>query len=242
MEDDFANWQDRHTLALTTATTEAAFFEALSSAARELGFDHCAYGMRAPLPLSNRKVVLLNNYSQAWQQRYNDEQYLAVDPTVAHGIRSVLPLVWSEELFQHARPLWEDACAHGLKVGWAQSSYNAQGAVGMLTLARSDEKLSVAELRKNSMQMTVLGQLAHAGMSDLINNRCGADQAAAAALTAREIEVLRWTADGKTSGEVGQIMSISERTVNFHINNSLEKLGAVNKTAAVIKAALLGLL
>ena len=242
VDEDFANWQDRHTLALTTATTEAAFFAALSGAARELGFDHCAYGMRARLPLSNPKVVLLNNYSKAWQRRYHEQKYLAVDPTVAHGIRSVLPLVWSEELFRNARPLWEDARAHGLKVGWAQSSYNAQGAVGMLTLARSDELITAAELRKNAMQMTVLAQLAHAGMSELINNRRGVDQAGAATLTSREIEVLRWTADGKTSGEVGQIMSISERTVNFHINNSLEKLGAVNKTAAVVKAALLGLL
>ena len=55
-------------------------------------------------------------------------------------------------------------------------------------------------------------------------------------------KVLRWTADGKTSGEVGEIMNISERTVNFHVNNALEKLGAANKTAGVIKAAMLRLL
>jgi LuxR family transcriptional regulator len=61
-------------------------------------------------------------------------------------------------------------------------------------------------------------------------------------LTLRELEVLRWTADGKTSGEVGQIMHISERTVNFHVNNALSKLGAVNKTAGVVKAAMLRLL
>ena len=57
-----------------------------------------------------------------------------------------------------------------------------------------------------------------------------------------KVEVLRWTADGKTAGEIGQIMDISERTVNFHINNSLEKLGSNNKTAAVIKAAIMRLL
>lgn len=238
--DDFANWQDGHTQALITATTEAEFMEALSKAAREFGFEYCAYGIRMPLPLTNPKVVMVNNYSPEWQKRYSDRNYFAVDPTVAHGIRSVLPLVWSEELFSSQRELWEDARAAGLKVGWAQSSYNAQGAVGMLTLARSDDALSANELRKNSAQMTVLAQLAHAGMNELISNRRNSNQSAE--LTAREIEVLRWTGDGKTSGEVGQIMGISERTVNFHINNSLEKLGAVNKTAAVIKAAMLGLL
>jgi LuxR family transcriptional regulator len=53
---------------------------------------------------------------------------------------------------------------------------------------------------------------------------------------------LRWTADGKTSSEVGEILYISERTVNFHVNNALIKLGAANKTAGVIKAAALGFL
>ena len=49
-------------------------------------------------------------------------------------------------------------------------------------------------------------------------------------------------ADGKTSGEAATILGLSERTVNFHVANVLVKLSAVNKTAAVVKAALLGLL
>lgn len=66
--------------------------------------------------------------------------------------------------------------------------------------------------------------------------------AATSPLTAREVEVLRWTADGKTSGEIADIMNITEHTVNFHIKNSLVKLDASNKTAAVVKAAMTGLL
>ncbi len=61
-------------------------------------------------------------------------------------------------------------------------------------------------------------------------------------LTAREREVLRWTAEGKTACEIGQILSISERTVNFHVNNILEKLGATNKVQAVVKAIGAGLI
>jgi DNA-binding CsgD family transcriptional regulator len=53
---------------------------------------------------------------------------------------------------------------------------------------------------------------------------------------------MRWTADGKTSYEIGLILIISASTVNFHINNVIEKLNAVNKIQAVMKAALLGLL
>ena len=225
---------------LLTASTEAEFFDALARVGRELGFEYCAYGMRMPLPLSNPKVHMVNNYSDQWQQRYAEENYLMVDPTVAHGMTSVMPLVWSEPVFHASRALWEDARAHGLNVGWAQSSYDAKGVGGLLTLARSNEILSPVELRKNAAAMSSLVQFAHEGMSRLIAAKRPPE--APITLTAREIEVLRWTADGKTSGEVGQIMNISERTVNFHVNNSLEKLGAANKTACVVKAAMLRLL
>ena len=61
-------------------------------------------------------------------------------------------------------------------------------------------------------------------------------------LTPREREVLRWTAAGKTSCEIGIILGISARTVNFHVTSILSKLNAVNKTQAVVKAVLLDLL
>ena len=66
--------------------------------------------------------------------------------------------------------------------------------------------------------------------------------AAGVMLSAREAEVLRWMADGKTSSEAARILALSERTVNFHVSSALAKLGAANKTAAVVKAALLGLI
>ena len=56
------------------------------------------------------------------------------------------------------------------------------------------------------------------------------------ALTHREIDVLRWTMDGKTAWEVGTILGISERTAALHINNATNKLGAKNKHQAVLRA------
>ena len=42
--------------------------------------------------------------------------------------------------------------------------------------------------------------------------------------------------------DISEILNITERTVTFHISNSLQKLDTVNKTAAVIKAMALRLL
>jgi len=52
-------------------------------------------------------------------------------------------------------------------------------------------------------------------------------------LTPREIEVLNWLKDGKTSWEISKILNISERCTNFHADNIRCKLGAVNRTQAI---------
>ena len=52
-------------------------------------------------------------------------------------------------------------------------------------------------------------------------------------LTEREIEVLRWIAEGKRDGEIAVILGIGVRTVNTHVAHILLKLGAETRTAAV---------
>src|SRR5882762_2175336 len=47
-------------------------------------------------------------------------------------------------------------------------------------------------------------------------------------LTKQEIECLRWCKEGKTNWEIGAILRISEKTVEFHLGNAMRKLGAGN--------------
>jgi len=56
-------------------------------------------------------------------------------------------------------------------------------------------------------------------------------------LNEREIETLTWAARGKTSAEIAKILGLSKRTVDFHIDNAREKLGASTRVEAAIKAA-----
>ena len=61
-------------------------------------------------------------------------------------------------------------------------------------------------------------------------------------LTERELEVLRWCKAGKTRPEIGDILSISSRTVAFHLEQIMNKLGANNQVTAVVIAIQRGLL
>lgn len=58
----------------------------------------------------------------------------------------------------------------------------------------------------------------------------------AASLTNKEKEVLERIVEGKTSREVGQLLSISERTVKFHLRNIYSKLNVINRSQAVAMA------
>ena len=223
-----------------TGRTVDEVFVKIAHASQALGFEFCAYGLRLPTPISNPRTLMLSNYSLAWQARYASQGYLATDPTVAHGRQSQTPLVWSQEVFAATPDLWEESQSFGLRIGWAQSSLDAVGVGGMLSLARSSDPLTASELASQEVKMRWLVNISHLALSRVfvseVVNESQPD------LTSREVEVLKWTADGKSSCEIADLLSISENTVNFHIKNSVVKLRATNRTAAVVRAAMLGLL
>ena len=235
-----SSWREDQLHALLTIRSERRLMEEITAIAHDIEFDFCAYGMRMPVPVSRPKVVMFSNYPAAWQTRYRERGYVGVDPTVHHGMRSLLPIVWSDEVFASAPELWEEARSFGLRVGWAQSSRDSNAAAGLLTLARGEGPLTDSELRAKRLMMAWLTQVAHLGMSRCLTTKLLPE--GEIRLTERERTVLRWTGDGKTASEISTIMRISESTVNFHVRNAVAKLGTANKLAATVKAAMLGML
>lgn len=59
-------------------------------------------------------------------------------------------------------------------------------------------------------------------------------------VTPREREVLSWLAAGKTDKDIGEILGMSPRTVQKHLQHIYEKLGVETRTAAVVRAMEIG--
>jgi DNA-binding response OmpR family regulator len=55
-------------------------------------------------------------------------------------------------------------------------------------------------------------------------------------LSQRETEALTWSARGKTSDEIAQILGLTRRTVDFHMDNARAKLGVATRIEAVATA------
>lgn len=235
------HWQTDLLSCFAGAQTAQDIFHVLESAAGELGFEHCAYGLRTPLPLSNPRVIIHNNYPERWKAQYLERGYLASDPTVRHAAKTCVPLAWTADAGDAAdQPFWSEARAHGLRHGWCQSTTDACGVAGMLTLARGCEPLTTAELDANELKMRWLINAVHLNMTRV--HEAQINFTPDVRLSRREVEVLQWTGDGKTSSEIAEILTLSVDTVNYHITKAVNKLHCANKTAAVVRAVVLGLL
>ncbi|UGV25740.1 response regulator transcription factor [Rhodopseudomonas boonkerdii] len=62
------------------------------------------------------------------------------------------------------------------------------------------------------------------------------------ALTERESETLTWVARGKSSPAIATILGVTERTVQFHVNNVIQKTGAATRAQAAAQCAILGII
>jgi DNA-binding CsgD family transcriptional regulator len=233
-------WRETYLDLFASARSEADVFRELSRAVKELGFEYCSFGTCVPFPISNPRFTLQSDYPRAWEDRYVSSNYFAVDPTVRHGMTQSTPLVWQADHQTQSPEFWEEAAHFGLRHGWCMPTVCRNGPIGLVTMVRSDDPIERRELASKEYRMSWL--------VDAVSVAMGADFAArlapeyAVELTGREREALKWSASGKTYVEIGMIMSVDERTVKFHLVNTMRKLNAMNKTEAAVKAAMLGLL
>lgn len=113
---------------------------------------------------------------------------------------------------------------------------NEIGGVTLMQLHYSDEKFA----EKHLWFMNSFVPHLHAYFTRCVENTCSSDMGHN--LTLKESEVLRWVGEGKTSWEVGKILSMSERTVKFHLGHIYTKFNVNNRMQAVTMASRLKLL
>jgi DNA-binding NarL/FixJ family response regulator len=128
-----------------------------------------------------------------------------------------------------------------------------QARIIMLTTSDSDGEIqralragASAYMLKSMAKNELLGviQSVHAGKRHVpaevaarLAEHLGEDE-----LTIRELEVLRLIRDGYRNKQIADQLTIAETTVNFHIKNLTDKLGANDRTHAVTIAVRRGLL
>jgi DNA-binding NarL/FixJ family response regulator len=130
-----------------------------------------------------------------------------------------------------AYSLWRQAEAELLKTG--------RGAAVGASLGEAHEIATAIGAAPLSRQIESLARRAKVSLAG--GDRIDATRDARFGLTARETEVLRRVAAGKTNREIGAELFISDKTASVHVSHVLSKLGVERRAEAASMAARLGL-
>jgi LuxR family transcriptional regulator, quorum-sensing system regulator CviR len=186
---------------------------------------------------TRRKLVVENfetdAYSGEWLDEYERNNYFTIDPTKRVMLREARCFRWSDA-FRAAtadgpQRYIRRAREHGIDDGVTVSS-RRESSGAIVFLAFLGAELAVA--RRHAAMLGYLAPFLHEAMYAAAGPAADRDQVIGA-LTEREAEALRWATAGKTNWEISMILSISERTVKFHVQNAMAKLGASSRAHAV---------
>ncbi len=238
-QQDFVHWWNDLRIEMLKQQESTQVFALLEREARSLGFDFYAYAVRHSIPFTRPKTEIYGSYPQSWMERYHQQNYAAIDPAVLNGLRSTEMVVWSDALFGKGSVLWGEAREWGLRVGATLPIRTPDGGLSLLSVARESTAISLVEREEIRLRLRCIIELVTMRLGELGHPSTQSEQLE---LSAREREILQWTADGKSSGEIAVILSISVNTVNFHLKVIQKKFGAANKTLAAAYAAVLGLI
>jgi LuxR family quorum sensing-dependent transcriptional regulator len=167
-----------------------------------------------------------------WRRRYFENNYFPNDPAVLHLARTIDPFTWTEALAcpdytTAQRKVVHEAGEFDMLGGFVVPLVGLRTRTAVIELAGPNESFCTRE--RAELQMASMA----------VNSRLRAifkpRRHKLPPLSNREREVLQWAAVGKSDWEIGEILSISEKTVNAHIENVKRKYGVTSRIHAVVK-------
>lgn len=209
----------------------------------QLGFEAFLYGVRIFIDPQKPFEFIFSGYPKKWREFYDLEGFQLIDPTVQHAVQKIIPLIWNpDDTNPSGQKFFEEAASYGLTSGMTIPISTRSGEKALLSLATSYKlEQSRASIMHALGDTALLATYLHQAIYKLVLEQQDW-LIEVQTLTDREKECLKWSMAGKTAWEISQILSISERTVNFHMSNAVRKMKVSNKQQAISRASLLGIL
>lgn len=222
--------------------------EELQIIIRNWGFERFAYLCS---PKNSRDAtesdppIMVSNFPVEWIAHYRRESLYCTDPifAVARNNRDVFS--WTAEGLESCpTPEWhrfiQKTNRFPVNRGVTAPIHGPRSELAVFTLDTSNIQEAPERLVEQiGPELFLTAQYTHNTVRNKFLNISANEKTR---LTARQEECLYWTAQGKTSWEVSNIVGISEATANFHLKNAVVKLDASNKCHAVSKAISHGIL
>lgn len=184
------------------------------------------------------------SFPDEWLSEYTANNYFHQDVLTVETFRTCTPKHWTYEAPGAAELVPKEIISLNMDTG-AREAYShgsfpaAPGQNGSMFCFAGPTMNN--DMRTAAILEAVVPHL-HLVFNNLFSKAQSRSGSRSVALSSREKEVLNWLKQGKSSWDISVILNISERTVNYHIYNIMEKLGAINRPQAVSIALHLGLI
>lgn len=225
------------------AKNEDQFRSVVIRFAQHLGFDKVAASVAVDKVGGAAEFIAVHNAPAAYLQTFEDLSISRRDPVAQHCKRNTVPIIWGQHTYVAANTaeLWERQAQFGYGNGIAMALHLPEGRHFLLGVERDQALPSDGgELTRMVADLQLFA--VHAQDTALRVLVSEAARPELPALTPRELEVLRWTMDGKVTSEISAVLGIGDRTTVWHLQNAMLKLGCHSKHLAVVKAMRLGLI
>lgn len=204
------------------------------------GYENVVYASTRNKALDS---IAWDEFPRGYLDAYRAHQWFKIDPVLQHIQRTRRPFRWKDAVSRmpltRSQKLFLNECRElGVHSGVTFPLHGPGSRVDLVSLSLRHEtevpEHRISYLYALSVQ-TVLRR------SQLIDPP-EINAPDVVHLTQQELEILRWAKDGKTNREIADLNSVSEKTVEFHLSNVMNKLGAGNRITAVVMAIQQGLI
>lgn len=201
--------------------------------------DHVAYAGMNPISGASHGHM---TYGAEWSAHYLQNKYYEIDPTLLKARHSIAPVDWHRlERGAEFQTIFRDARDFGISDrGLTIPIHGPYGDVGGLSINRD-----CSDREWHLLVSEIIGDLQAAAvhMHDMVIQADPLTRMLnSPSLSTREVEILQWTAAGKSQQDIGDILSISHRTVEVHLRSARQKLHALTTPQAIGRAINLGLI
>ena len=205
------------------------------------GFEYALFGIEMRRPFLEPIQHVTNCYPEAYWEIYCGKNFVSRDPVFAHCRNRTNSLIWCEDLYSaNSHEIREESTKYGLGHGLSVSVTDGPYMFSMLSLARDKPFETAAEKKRVLTAGVLLVDTLHVVSKNLIVPEMERDLRPN--LTPREQECLKWIAEGKSNSVIGDLLKLSEATVDFHIRNIFRKLNVASRTQACVVAMSMGLI
>ena len=225
------------------ASSQEEAFLHFNHAMEKYGFNNNCYTLMNDHPSIEQEAFhgLATSYPEDWIKYYNEKEYQKVDVVWDRLLQNPTPFFWNDVLETHKKSdsveeerkissekVIMEAQEAGVADGIGISFVSVLGEIAGIGLSRDK-----AERKNNYQDMAevyLISTVFHDKYLSLFETRTIPE------ITAREREILLWSAEGKTDWEISIILDISVPTVRFHWKNIFEKMQVNSKTFATTMA------